>query len=212
MRIKKSSVICLIGTDGSGKSTLVKELTERYKTLFNADIENIYFGWKPFLPTTKLISLLLKKRDYKIAESMNKKENVFSFFQEVLFFYYYTEYLARYFFKIGRNFYKKKIIIVDRYLYDVYAHYDYAKKSKLFKILIKSFPAPDYVFFLDVDINTAKQRKPEIDINLLEAHRKNYSELSEIMNFKKIDTTKSIQECADEIVNSTKDIISMRIK
>lgn len=212
MKIKKSFVICLIGTDGAGKSTIVGEVTEMYKKLLNAEVINVYFGWKPFLPTTKLISFIFKKKNYKIAESMNKNEIKFSFFQELMLFYYYIEYLARYFFEIGLKFYKKEIIVADRYFYDMYAHYGYANKSRVFWALVKFFPRPDYTFFLDVNVNTAKQRKPEMNVNLLETHRKRYLELCEIMNFKKIETTKSIQECIDEIISATKENISMRLK
>ena len=212
MRLKKSSVICFIGTDGAGKSTLVREVAKRYKEIFGVKVSSLYFGWRPFLPTTKLISYFFKKKGYRVAESMNKKRKRFSLIQELMLHYYYKEYWARYLFKIWPKFYKKQIIVVDRYFYDMYAHYDYANRSKLFKFLIKLFPRPDYVFFLDIDVETAKKRKPEIDIELLTMHRERYLKLNRIMRLKTINTKKKVEECVNLVVEVTKEKIARRLQ
>ena len=184
-------IVCLIGTDGSGKSTLAREVAKRV----NGKI--VYFGWKPFLPTTKLISWLFKKRDYKIAESMNKQQKRFSLIQEIMLFYYYIEYLMRYIFQVR---FKSGVVVLDRHFYDMYAHYDYASRSKLFKGLMKIFPSPNFTFFLDVDVLEAKKRKPEMDVSLLKLHRVRYLKLYELLGLKKIDTSRKIVECVNSIV------------
>jgi len=129
-----------------------------------------------------------------------------------MLFYYYIEYLMRYLFNIGFGFWKKQIIIVDRYFYDMYAHYGYAKKSVLFKLLMKLFPKPDFVFFLNIDVKDAKKRKPEMDIGLLQIHKSRYDELSKIMHLKIIHTKENIKDSVESVVNHTKEKISKRIK
>ena len=181
--------ICFIGTDGSGKSILTRKIAEKVGG------KALYFGWKPFLPTTKLISWIFKKKDYKIAESMNKQNKKFSLMQEIMLVYYYFEYLARYLFQVAfRN------RVLDRYFYDMYAHYDYASRSKVFKLLMNMFPKPDYLFFLDVSVEEAKKRKPEMDIELLNMHRQKYLELSGLVKMKRIDTSKKLAINIEEIV------------
>ena len=183
--------ICFIGTDGSGKSTIVKEIAKR------VDGRKVYFGWKPFLPSTKLISWIFRKKGYKIADDMNKKQKKFSFVQEIMLVYYYVEYLARYLSKIA---FSSKPVVIDRYFYDMYAHYDYASRSVLFKYLMRIYPKPDYIFFLDVGVEDAKKRKPEMDIELLKMHRDKYIELSEILGIKRIDTRNSVLKTVVEIM------------
>ena len=182
--------ICFLGTDGAGKSTiakkLVNELTDKGFT-----VKYLYFGWKPFLFTTKIISSLFRKKGYKIAESMNKKKVKLSIIQELMLTYYYIEYLARYLFQVmGREDY----VILDRYFYDMYAHYGYTSKSIVFKHLIKMYPKPYRLFFLDVEIDVAKERKPEMDINLLREHKNKYEELRNIVDMIRIDSSETIEK------------------
>ena len=195
--MKKSKVICFIGTDGSGKSTLIREVSDAY---VNRGIRTklVYFGWRPFLPTTKLFSYFFRKNGFKIVETSNKKKAKFSLLQETMLLYYFFEYLARYFVEILLS---SKTMLVDRYFYDLYAHYDYAQTSRLFKYLMKLYPKPDCLFFLDAGVALAKQRKPEMDETLLEKHHKKYEELRKMIFAYKIDTSKNIKDCVDEIVN-----------
>jgi len=187
-------VICLLGTDGSGKSTLSKEIAKKI------DGKVVYFGWRPFLWSTKLISWIFKKKNYRIAESMNKSDKKFSLVQEIMLVYYYIEYVFRYIFQVAF----RGTVVLDRYFYDMYSHYDYASRSKVFKVLMKIFPKPDYLFFLDVDVDIAKKRKPEMDITLLKMHKKKYLELVDILKIEKIDCSKSIGACVSEIIKRLK--------
>jgi len=130
---------------------------------------------------------------------MNKQRKKFSLVQEVMLIYYYIEYLARYVAKIafGR-------VVIDRYFYDMYAHYDYASRSKVFKLLMKLYPKPDHLFFLDAGVEEARKRKPEMDIELLKLHRQKYLELSSLLKLKRIDTSKSVDESIAEIMREIK--------
>ena len=143
---------------------------------------------------------------------MNRKHAGFSLLQEAMLFYYYLEYLARYAVKIAPNFYKKKIIVADRYFYDMFAHYSYASKSVLFKKLLRMFPSPDFTFFLDIDAKTAKKRKPEMDIDLIKMHRSRYLALSKIMKLEVINTRKGIGKCLESVMRITESRIAKMLK
>lgn len=207
----KNLIICFIGTDGAGKSTLISEMKKELEKN-DLKVKTIYFGWKPFLPTTKLLSFVLKKRKYQIADKMNNKSNnaeksKFSLFQEVMLSYYYVEYLSRYMFqlKLPLMFAKKKIALVDRYFYDMYAHYGYASTSNIFPLLLKLTPKPRITIFLDVDVEIAKQRKPEMDITLLQEHHQRYQQLSKLINAKIVKTNHDVEQSVQEVTGLIKD-------
>lgn len=210
----KSITICFIGTDGSGKSTLISETKKELEKKQGIGVKTLYFGWKPFLPTTKLLSFILKKRDYRIADKMNYKsnnaENRFNFLQEAMLCYYYIEYLSRYIFqlKLPLLFTKKKITLVDRYFYDMYAHYHYADQSRIFPILLKIMPKPDLTVFLDVDVQIAQQRKPEMNFNLLEEHHQRYQQLSKLINTKIVKTDQDLEYSLQQIMGLYKEILT----
>jgi thymidylate kinase len=185
---RKRKIIAFIGTDGSGKSTLLQKMQELFP-----DVQLLYFGWQPFLITTKWLSRLLKKKNIVVTERANRNVR-FRFVQEAMLGYYFIEYVARYLFQM-----KKEIVLCDRYFYDFYAHYDYASKSVFFPWLLKIFPKPDVLFFLDVDSYTAVQRKPDMNLALVELHRVRYHDLCSKMEAIVIDTAQPVDVCVEQI-------------
>jgi thymidylate kinase len=212
----RSTTICLLGPDGSGKSTLAKDLKQNYQRFFqkfNPGIKMVYFGWKPFLPTTKLLSLLLKKKKYNIVEKNNKiKKNVMhTVFQSLLFSYFFIEYLARYIWIILPLRDEKKIIILDRYFYDLFAHYQHASQSRWFCLLLKKFPQPDFIFLLDVPVEELLQRKQELPKEQLLQHQQKYHQLQKVIPLTAIDTTMDIEHSRNEIISKTWKLITRRL-
>ena len=220
---RKSRVICFLGTDGAGKSTIIRELAQDLKgSDLTCHVE--YFGWKPYLPTTKLISWILGKKRINIVEKMNEKSkdgkktkedkhHKIDLLQELLIGYYFIEYLSRYLIKIWPKKFKYQAILVDRYFYDFYAHYDYAPKSGLFRLLLRIFPRPNYLFLLIIDEKTAFLRKGEMNPHILKEHKRKYFELAKIINPNIIDTSKDIKTSLSEIKGtmfSLKKLIKMK--
>lgn len=214
----KAVTVCLLGPDGSGKSTLAKQLKEEYQRFFkkfSPKTNIVYFGWKPFLPTTKLLSSLFKKRNYNVVEKSNtRKRNTISksFFRSALFSYFFLEYLARYLWIIFPQRNKKRIMLLDRYFYDIYAHYQDAERSSFFCLLLKLFPRPDYTFLLEVPVERLLQRKQEMSKEQLQKHQERYQQLQKIIPLYRVDATKNIEVCKDEIISKTWRKISRRIK
>lgn len=212
---RKATVICLLGPDGSGKSTLSRWLAVRYPLFlqkFNVTSRQHYFGWDPFLPTTKILSQLFKKKNYSIVSESNKKTSSFSLTQELLFGYYYIEYLSKYYLQIFPYRWKKEVIIVDRYFYDLAVHYRYAEQSILLPLLLQLYPKPDFTFLLDAPVETLQQRKPEMDKDTLTEHRKRYITLQSRIPVTVLLTKISKEESGQAIINASWKRILQRIK
>lgn len=207
---KRTTTICFIGVDGVGKSTIIKEIEQRsplFFEKFNLKTKKEYFGWRPFLPTTKLISGMMKKKDYKIVESLNEQNKASSATKKVSFktnlvlLYTFIDYLAKYLAVIGIKRAKRRLLFVDRWFYDMYVHYQGARHSGFFKHLLNIYPRPDYIFLLKAPLEVLESRKKEMSTQQLQDHLQAYTHLAHLLDIPTIDTTKSIDEVCDEILS-----------
>jgi thymidylate kinase len=220
---RKGSLIVLVGVNGAGKTTLTKEILNEYKQIskfFNGQ-NGYYFGWEPFLPTTKLLSNMLKKKNKKTfnSDSSKKISLIGKLFQEVLFTYNFTEYLARYLFHIFPTLRNNGLVVVDRYYYDQLAQYNYGPKSLMLRLLLPIFPKPDYLYVLDTDIKTLQNRDKNIDVysknakrdnqrevhttNDLSSQKERYNYIAQKFNGKIINTESDVKVITKMILNDT---------
>jgi thymidylate kinase len=211
---RRATTICLLGPDGSGKSTQAKSISKGVRSLFQeleVKTRQEYFGWKPFLPTTKLISKLFAKKDIKIVESMNQGGKSFSLIQEIMLFYYFIEYLAKYVWIIRPQLKKKRVILIDRYFYDMYAHYKYAQRSILFPLLLKLYPRPNYTFVLEVPKVILEKRKDELTEEEMELHVQSYHRLASTLELRRLDTNQPITLTTEEVLETIWRRVARRI-
>lgn len=197
MVIRLVKTICFLGVDGSGKSTLVKKVSDELLSR-GTDAHTYYFGWQPFLPMTRLLSRLFRRRKYHITEDFNKS-NKFSILKECTLVYFFIEYIARYV-SVRLNNLSASFIIFDRYFYDIYAHYSYAERSVLFPLLLWLFPRPQYIYFLDVPVDIAHRRKPEMNPETIEAHHNRYLALAQKLKARIISTDKLVHVTVSTIM------------
>lgn len=216
---RKGCLIALIGVNGSGKTTLARKTLEQYKPLssfFNGQF-GYYFGWEPYSWYTKMISKAMKKKNRKVFQEMNKKEKR-SIFKELVFIYNYLEYLHRYLFVIYPKLRKNKLVITDRYFYDIYGQYTYAPKSTILKSLFSIYPKPDYLFVLHATAKTVRTRDKEtrifsklkksskresININILQSQIDRYKYLNMYLHGELLNTESNIQENIKQIMEKT---------
>jgi len=180
---RKGALIAVVGPNGSGKSTLAKESSKTYNKLFEKlklKANYFYFGWKPILPTTKILQKIPKKEIYQTATT--EKIPNFSLKYELFFTYLFLEYLVTYFTKIYPKLRNRELVICDRYFYHIYGQYPYAEKSILMRLLLKLFPKPDQTLIINTKITTLTKPRKTIDTQNLKDQLRRYKQLIKIPN------------------------------
>jgi thymidylate kinase len=218
---RNGCLISFIGVNGTGKSTMTRKIKQDYEQRCNhlgIKSELYYFGWNPTFVLTKIISSSMKKRNKQIfKETALKIDNKqkFNVKQEILFLYQFLEYSYRYLTKIRPKLRKGRLMITDRYFYDIYGQYPYSKHSIIFPLLLKIFPKPDYTFLLDAKpeelqkrgkIDKTSQDKVDITrkiypLEYLQRQRENYLNLINHLHINKIDTERSVDDNSKIIIN-----------
>lgn len=177
---RKGLLVSLVGVNGAGKTTTTNELLKAYSSL--ADFMNgkkaYYFGWNPFLPTTKMFSKISKKRSKrellkmkssktKLSETKTKIKRSSGLSGLLKSLYVYIEYQARYWLEIYPELRKGKVVFTDRYYYDQYE----MEKNKIKKLkrlfswfLLKTYPKTDLLFVLDAPLDIITKRDKNIDV------------------------------------------------
>jgi thymidylate kinase len=160
----RGCLIALIGVNGTGKSTLAREVLENYSQITNhLGVKQCYyyFGWRPTFFLTKFISNLMKKNNrslFKETVFKERKIKTFDLKQELLFLYQFFEFYYRYVIEIKPRLKKGDLVVTDRYFYDIYGQYPYARNSLILPLLLKIFPKPDRTFLLDAPAEILQKR------------------------------------------------------
>jgi thymidylate kinase len=160
--MKRKLIVCFAGVDGSGKTTVAKALHE---SLGEAGISSHYMwcGWrgfeswlfKPVAAPTK--NALIRRGDEARVASAHTRVPFFDYFM-------WLDYFVRVYPAVVISLIRNDVLVVDRYVYDVMLGLSKNdNKSNRFMIkLLKLFPQPSVVFFIDVPIELAYARKDDI--------------------------------------------------
>jgi len=208
----RTFLICLIGIDGSGKTTIAKLLVNSLR--LNGYKCNYVYGRfrpklsKPIVDLGKRLFLSNKniydsdKYSYSKSEVAKKHSNFLLIYQYIILLDYSLQllfgiYLPR---MLGNS------IVCDRYVYDTVIN-DIPKTSNspyVLKNLLNRFfkvaPSPDLTFFIDISEDIAYSRKDDTpSIEYLIERRKIYIWLAEEYNLAIIDGTKDINTIRAEI-------------
>jgi len=227
--MKKGVLICFMGMDGSGKSTLSRYLFEEVKRR-NC---NVSYTWWLEGEDSLLRRLLRRigKSKYSNLESDANNSNTMSkdgtmitkifrvFYPRVVLLDYLRFGIVKAWLPkiMGRD----KIIIFDRFVYDVVLamskEFDFpdAKRGRLLKEFSKLLPNPDLIFIIDVPPEVSYLRRKE-EIESVEnakvmwaRYQELYSSLNDLTSGKtmKIDNTREIETVKAEILKATLDFI-----
>ncbi len=210
--MKRGSLICFIGVDGSGKTTQAEMLAE---TLLKQGIRVKYLwnGFEPLL-TKPLMAIgrrvFLKGKEMFInyPDYLEAKRNFFR--NRFLFTVYHYLVLADYFFqslgKIRLPLALGRAVICDRYIYDVVGflaadgHYSEKQIRKSLRHYLHLFPKPDLTFLLDLPEEVAYQRKNDIpSLSYLSEPREIYLSMAKSQEIATLDGTKDPSELAEII-------------
>ena len=208
---RKGILIVFEGVNGTGKSTLCKSVAEYYANLTEKIILKFniyYFGWKPFLPTTKLLSKVFNQNGdgiYKKSSSdkVIKSTPKFDLKMELFFLYVFIEDYLRYLFHILPKLRRREIVICDRYFYHMYGQYPYAKNSFLIRFLVKVFPNPDVIFLLTAPLEVLIERRKDMSKANLERQNDQYSDLLKLKKQTLIIEGRDVEKCVEFVVENS---------
>ena len=171
-------VVALVGTDGSGKSTVAEELSERL-TRLGMTTTSAYFGMaRGNLPGVSLARKLLGVRsepaepeqptgdipttapDPEPDEGENQSEELaHPGIRKVAAWFYAAEYMWRYASKVAPQVRRRSVVICDRYVYDL--RDSPWPGSPAARVVAAVVPNPDVLILPDAPPAVIHARKPE---------------------------------------------------
>ncbi|KUO42816.1 MAG: hypothetical protein APU95_02340 [Hadesarchaea archaeon YNP_N21] len=191
-------IIALMGNDGSGKTTIAKELTNIFK---DSGLEVIYkheyeYSVLKFLFKIVGMGKIDQERRKMIAE--RKKSWKYYLWPFLIWFDIFLQYL---YFELFR---RKAIVVSDRYPYDHYISFDYLGcLMPLSRWLYLHFPKPDVGIVLWVEPQVAYERKKDTHDYPLEYYEKqteSYLKLAHQLDIPAINTNKEVGQTLIEII------------
>lgn len=210
----KGFLICFTGVDGTGKTTLSKELVRSLKER-GIRCEYVYARLtpiisRPFMLIGRLIFLRGRSESGNYLEYTNtkrvaiEKNSVLSrIYQQILLF----DYSLQVYFKVKVPLIFGKNIVCDRFIYDtiitdlsVDMAYSENTTIHLLDSMLRFFPEPDITYLLDVPEEIAFQRKNDTpSIEYLRERRGIYLNIGNKYNMVILDGTKKLEELQCEI-------------
>lgn len=203
-------IIALMGNDGSGKTTIARELEKIFNKL---GFEVIYKHEYEYTLLKFLFKLIGKKRLEKAKKEMlieRKKSWRYYFWPILVWFDTLLQYL---YFKIFK---RNSIVILDRYPYDHYLSFKYlGYLTRITEWLYLHFPKPDVGILLWVEPEIAYERKKDTHAYSLEFYKiqtKRYLEFSKKMSIPTINTNKKLKKTVVEILDLIYKVKDLRNK
>lgn len=214
---KPGYVICVEGTDGSGKSFIIENIEPMLNGAFHNKVT--YNHLRPnFFPD---IAVLLgrRKANNTVQVVSNPHESKPSGFFSSLFrvSYYMLDYTIGYLYSVFPHIYTRyHVFIFDRYFYDYF--FDQRRSHVnlpgfIYKIFGLFVPSPDITLCLGGDPQKIYNRKPETSLE--EVTRQTYKLKAFCKNRRNtfwIDTTQSPQESIQQAMNSIISVMSRRFE
>ena len=177
------TVVCLLGPDGVGKTTVLKKLKTTATDLFIRDEDKVvvrHFRPNVFPNLKKAVSGKSYDPTTERFTEPHRAKQAGTFSSLARMTYYWLDYI------IGWPAMQKecvngRIILYDRYIYDFYVDPRRSRiklwdKVRLF--FVKCTPHPDMVYVLIADASTIYRRKAELEPEEIERQVREYKDLS----------------------------------
>lgn len=185
-------MVAFIGTDGSGKSTIIEHLPLVLGRTFD-ESQIKYYHWRPkYLKSPKKNN----STNHDITNP-HKKKPYNKFISFLKFMYFNVDYIVGYWFSVKINLGRNKLVIFDRYYYDYLIdkyRYRLDLNDKFIEWMIKVIPKPDITFLLVGDPKILYERKKEL--TLLETEKQINKILgikNKVPNAQEIDVNQDIE-------------------
>lgn len=206
--------VCLIGIDGSGKTTIAKRLVNALADRgFSVEyVWSRYEPWiaKPFIFFARLFLLRNMDTNDNYEQYSQVRRNLFE--SRVLSTLYLAlvipDMIIQNMIKIGKHNLLDRSTIADRYVFDTVVDiawdkkYDVERARSLLRSILRLVPKPDIVFLLDIDEEIALQRKKDIpSLEYLRGRRVLYLAISREIGAVKLNSARDISTIESEILN-----------
>jgi len=211
-------LICLIGIDGTGKTTLAKTFI-REANKIGLKYNYVWGNAQPiFLKPLRALAHLTLLRNVEMQKDNEhyekEKERISAKYGVLLLLYsriLILDYFIWIFLKIKLPLFLGKRIICDRYVFDVAINLYFLNKryfsdiEKTIRNLFKYFPKPDLLYLIDIPVPVALGRKKDIPSpGFLEKRKVIYERLGKIYNARILDGQQPITDLINLIVRDIK--------
>jgi thymidylate kinase len=195
--MKKKKIIVFFGIDGTGKTTLIKALRNKFSGK-GEGVEIVYMGVarNQKMPLLKFLMNTYSRMRWNGKSEKTTYDLKKHGYRERNFFWlsvYYLELWVRYL--LFRRIAKTKYVLCDRYFYDglVFAN------KKNFEFFKRLTPRPDNCFLLCVPSDVIMKRKNEAGEKDIKKFYEKADLISEYFDIKKVDNTKKVDKVIDII-------------
>jgi thymidylate kinase len=192
-------IIAFMGNDGSGKTTIAKELTNVFKEWGLKVIYKHEYEYSVLKFLFKIIGMDKINQERKKMIIERKKSWKYYVWPFLVWFDVSLQYL---YLKIFR---RNAIVILDRYPYDHYLSFDYlGYLTPLSRWLYLHFPKPDIGIILWVEPEVAYERKKSThnySLSFYERQTKNYLSLARKFQIPSFNTNKDKEQTVNEVVS-----------
>ena len=194
MKKSKGLMIVFLGTDGSGKTSIIDKLEiELNKRGINKNIE--YYHWRP--------GVVVKKKDANTNIKEPHDKLPYGKLKSYLkFMIINIDYTLGYLLKIKSQIKSGKIVVFDRYYYDYYLdklRYRLNISDYLIKLFQYIIPTPDKAFLLIGSPENIYERKKEISI---EEVKKQVNTMKKIKNVIPNSKEINVDDSLDKVINN----------
>jgi thymidylate kinase len=210
--MSKGFLICFVGIDGSGKSTLSRAVVEildqqgikcryvygRMKPIILRPL--IWLGRQVFLPGRDMLEDYSEYSTTK-QKAMMRHSFLLKFYNQIL----WLDYMLQILFKVSLPLTLGKNIVCDRYIQDtvitdlsIDMNYSDRETAQYLHRALRFVPKPDINFLVDLPEEVAYLRKNDVpSINYLKVRRKTYLYIAREWKMTILDGTKTIEELRD---------------
>ena len=198
--------VCFLGCDGSGKSTIIKQLTDntsKFEAFRGYEYHHLYAKKKD------------KTNEQVITNPHNQKSRS-RLFSNLKLIYFLYKYLYGYWFIAYPQKVKSKLVIFDRYYFDILVdpkRYRHNGSKWLTTLIGKMIPKPDLFFLIDAPAEVIQSRKKEVTLEETRRQRNEYIQLKKTLtHFHIIDNSQKATISSEQVKKTIINHLVQRFK